>query len=50
MTMIGASLLWAGWFGFNVDELAADGTAGLVMINTGCNSCCSAWLVELVGC
>jgi Amt family ammonium transporter len=35
MTMIGASLLWAGWFGFNVgSELAADATAGLVMINT----------------
>jgi Amt family ammonium transporter len=35
MTMIGASLLWAGWFGFNVgSELAADSTAGLVMINT----------------
>jgi len=34
-TMIGASLLWAGLFGFNVgSELAADGTAGLVMINT----------------
>ena len=35
MTMIGASLLWVGWFGFNVgSELAADGTAGLVLINT----------------
>ncbi len=35
MTMIGASLLWVGWFGFNVgSELAADGTAGLVFINT----------------
>jgi len=35
LTMIGASLLWAGWFGFYVgSELAADGTAGLVMINT----------------
>jgi Amt family ammonium transporter len=35
LTMVGASLLWAGWFGFNVgSELAADGTASLVMINT----------------
>lgn len=35
MTMIGASLLWVGWFGFNVgSELAADGIAGMVLINT----------------
>jgi Amt family ammonium transporter len=35
MTMIGASLLWVGWFGFNVGSgLAADAGAGLVMINT----------------
>jgi len=35
MTMIGAALLWVGWFGFNVgSELAVDGTAGLVLINT----------------
>ncbi len=34
-TMIGASLLWVGWYGFNVgSELAADGVAGLVLINT----------------
>jgi Amt family ammonium transporter len=34
-TMIGASLLWVGWFGFNVgSELAADGIAGMVLINT----------------
>lgn len=35
MTMIGAALLWVGWFGFNVgSELAADGVAGLALINT----------------
>jgi len=35
LTMIGASMLWVGWFGFNVgSELAADGTAGLALINT----------------
>ncbi len=35
MTMIGASLLWVGWFGFNVgSELAVDGIAALVLINT----------------
>ena len=34
-TMVGASLLWVGWFGFNVgSELAADGAAGLVLVNT----------------
>lgn len=35
MTMIGASLLWVGWFGFNVgSELAADGIAALALVNT----------------
>ena len=35
LTMVGASLLWVGWFGFNVgSELAVDGTAGLVLANT----------------
>ena len=34
-TMIGASLLWVGWFGFNAgSELAADGTAGLAFLTT----------------
>jgi len=35
MTLIGASLLWVGWFGFNVgSNLEADEATGLVMINT----------------
>ncbi|HMM14889.1 MAG TPA: ammonium transporter [Parvibaculum sp.] len=35
LTMIGASLLWVGWFGFNAgSELAADGRAGFAFIVT----------------
>ena len=35
MTMIGASLLWVGWFGFNAgSNLEANAYAGLAMINT----------------
>lgn len=35
MTMIGASLLWVGWFGFNAgSNLEANGLAGLAFINT----------------
>jgi Amt family ammonium transporter len=34
-TVIGASLLWVGWFGFNAgSELAADGIAGLAFLTT----------------
>jgi Amt family ammonium transporter len=35
MTMIGASLLWIGWFGFNAgSNLEANGVAALAFINT----------------
>ena len=35
MTMIGASLLWVGWFGFNAGSaLEAGGTAALAFMNT----------------
>ncbi|MBI5331668.1 MAG: ammonium transporter [Betaproteobacteria bacterium] len=35
MTMVGASLLWVGWFGFNAGSaLEAGGTAALAFINT----------------
>jgi Amt family ammonium transporter len=35
MTMIGASMLWVGWFGFNVgSNLEANGGATLAMFNT----------------
>lgn len=35
LTLIGASLLWFGWFGFNAgSQLAADGIASLVVVNT----------------
>lgn len=35
MTMIGAAMLWVGWFGFNAGSaLAADGNAGMAMTVT----------------
>jgi Amt family ammonium transporter len=35
LTMIGAAMLWVGWFGFNAgSQLAADGRAGMAMAVT----------------
>lgn len=35
LTVIGAGMLWVGWFGFNAgSELAADGVAGMAMLVT----------------
>jgi Amt family ammonium transporter len=43
MTMIGASLLWVGWFGFNVgSNLEASGVAALAFVNTFLATCAAA--------
>ncbi len=35
LTMVGAAMLWVGWFGFNAgSQLAADGVAGMAMLVT----------------
>ncbi|TFD91121.1 ammonium transporter [Cryobacterium lactosi] len=46
--LLGAGLLWFGWFGFNAgSELAADGTAALAFVNTiaAPSAALLAWLV-----
>jgi Amt family ammonium transporter len=44
MTLLGAGLLWFGWFGFNAGSaLAANGTAALALIST--NTAAAAGLV-----
>jgi ammonium transporter, Amt family len=54
MTMIGASMLWFGWFGFNAGSaLEANGTAALAFINTYLATACAVmswitceWLIK----
>jgi Amt family ammonium transporter len=48
LTLLGAGLLWFGWFGFNAgSELAADGTAALAFMNTQVATAAAAggWLI-----
>ncbi len=48
LSVIGASMLWVGWFGFNAgSELAADGTAGMAMLVTQVATACAAlgWMI-----
>ncbi|GAA2318659.1 ammonium transporter [Nonomuraea roseoviolacea subsp. roseoviolacea] len=48
LVLLGAGLLWFGWFGFNAgSELAVDGTAGLAFMNTQIATAVAAgaWLV-----
>ncbi len=54
LTLIGASLLWVGWFGFNAGSaVAADGRAGMAMVATQIATAAAAlawmfteWLVK----
>ncbi|HEV2703168.1 MAG TPA: ammonium transporter, partial [Steroidobacteraceae bacterium] len=54
MTMIGASMLWFGWFGFNAGSaLEANGSAALAFMNTYLATACAVlswmgveWLVK----
>ena len=48
MSMIGASLLWVGWFGFNAgSNLEANGTTALAFVNTMLATCGAAfsWMI-----
>jgi Amt family ammonium transporter len=47
-TLLGAGLLWFGWFGFNAGSaLGANGLAGLAFVNTNTATCAAmlGWLI-----
>ncbi|MDR1367871.1 MAG: ammonium transporter [Candidatus Accumulibacter sp.] len=47
LTMVGASLLWFGWFGFNAGSaLEANGGAAIAMLNTSVATACAtlSWM------
>ncbi|MEO7246976.1 MAG: ammonium transporter [Novosphingobium sp.] len=49
MTMIGASLLWVGWFGFNAgSNLEANGVTAVAFMNTMVATCAAALSWSLV--
>jgi len=49
MTMIGASLLWVGWFGFNAgSNLEANGVTAVAFVNTMLATCAAALSWALV--
>ena len=48
LTVVGASMLWVGWFGFNAGSaLAADGSAGMAMLVTHISTATAAlaWML-----
>lgn len=53
LTVVGASMLWVGWFGFNAGSaVAANGTAGMAMLVTqiACATSAVVWmLIEWIG-
>ena len=49
MTVLGAGLLWFGWFGFNAGSaLGANGLAGMVLVNTNTSAAAAALAWALV--
>lgn len=49
MTVLGAGLLWFGWFGFNAGSaLGANGLAGMVFVNTNTSAAAAALAWALV--